>query len=305
MSSVTVRAHLTREAGPSALFLALGVASLAFAPSPTGARAETLEPPIPGYQLVWSDEFEGTSLDPSKFRPSRLGPIRNAVNTSDAITVHDGVLSVRAFTENGRHSAAYLDTEGRFAATYGLYQARIRFRSAPGEWCAFWLLSPTVGNPVGDPGRAGTEVDIVEHRAQDQRLRNVLDEPSFTIHWDGYDRRHKMVAAHVPAPRALRPLQGEWHTYAVLWTDREYRFFVDGAELWKTAKAVSRRSQFVLFSCEVEDGGYAGRIPPAGYGPRSTSQVGMDVDWVRLWQRAPAPAKVAERERPQAPPQAP
>ena len=29
-------------------------------------------------------------------------------------------------------------------------------------WSAFWMMSPTVGHPIGDPTNAGVEVDVVE-----------------------------------------------------------------------------------------------------------------------------------------------
>jgi hypothetical protein len=43
-------------------------------------------PPLEGYQLVWSDEFEGDTLDLSKWDCRNLGKRRDAINVKDAVS---------------------------------------------------------------------------------------------------------------------------------------------------------------------------------------------------------------------------
>jgi beta-glucanase (GH16 family) len=241
--------------------------------------------PPPGYALVWEDEFQGASLaaDWNALSEQR----HDALSTPQAISVSGGVLTVTTYTgPDGVHRTGFLTTEGSFEARYGYFEARIRFVSAPGNWCAFWLAAATIGDPLGDPGTAGVEIDVVEHRVTDQDGWDALrDMVALNLNWDGYDENKKNVQRVVPLPDGA-PVQGSWHVYGVLWTETGYTFYVDGRPLWTTAAALSHRPQDLRLTCEVDDGGWAGFVPPDGYGSRAASTARMEVDWVRAWQRS-------------------
>lgn len=256
------------------------------APSPgTPPVSGPSQDPLPpaGYSLVFADEFDGTVLDTTVWTPLEEQR-RDALSTADAAAVRNGLLTVTTWTERGTHYTGFLSTAGKFEARYGYFEARIRFHSSPGSWCAFWLLSPSVGVPLGDPGTAGTEIDVVEHRVTDQSGWDALaDMVAFNINWDGYDEHWKNVQRVVALPDGA-PVQGVWHTYGVLWTETEYTFYVDHVPLWTTSTAVSHRAQDLRLTCEVDDATWAGDVPTGGYGSRATSVTKMEVDWVRAWQ---------------------
>ncbi len=251
-------------------------------PPPSGGSAAL---PPAGYRLVWQDEFDGTALDTTKWMAVD-GPRRDAENTPDAVSVGGGLLTVTTSTESGHHETGFLQTDGRFEATYGYFEARIRFSDAPGEWCAFWLQSPTNGDPMGDPAHAGVEIDVVEHRVTDQGGWQLGDFVALNLNWDGYgsDRKNAQLVTKIAGNA---PVQGQWHTYGVLWTGAGYTFYVDAVAIWNITEAVSQRSESVRLTCEVQDASWAGYVPPGGYGPRGTSTTGMQVDWVRVWQAGP------------------
>ena len=185
------------------------------------------EPPRPGYRLVWHDEFDGTALDTAKWT-AYAGPRRGAQNTPDAVAVADGVLTITTYTEDGV-ALHRLHRHGRqFLTTYGWFEARIRFESSPGEWGAFWLQSPTMGNPVGDVAAAGAEIDVVEHRFSDTADADISNSYGINLHWDGYGAAHRHAGGRGAPPAGAPPLQAGWHTYAVLWTPERYTFFLDG-----------------------------------------------------------------------------
>ena len=52
-----------------------------------------------------------------------------------------------------------------------------------------------------------------------------------------------------------------WHTFGLLWTDEEYVLYVDGKKTWRTDKAISGRSEYIILSLEV--GRWAGDISQA------------------------------------------
>ena len=255
--------------------------------SPRVARVapQQIPPPRPGYDLVWHDEFEGTSLDTTKWT-AHAGPRRDAQNTPDAVTLADGVLTITTYSAGGVPFTGFIDTARRFLTAYGWFEARIRFESSPGEWGAFWLQSPTMGNPLGDPAAAGAEIDVAEHRATDAAGTDISNSYAINLHWDGYGAAHKHAGGQGGPPPGAAPLQGDWHTYALWWTPERYVFYLDGVEQWATTEGVSRRPEYVMLTCEVQEALWAGHVPAGGYGPRDRSATRMQVDWVRVWQAA-------------------
>ncbi len=267
---------------PRALSASLLVLLCACVPYAGRTAPAAIQPPRPGYRLVWHDEFDGAALDTAKWT-AYAGARRDAQNSPAAVAVADGALTITTYTEGGVHRTGFIDTANRFLTTYGWLEARIRFESSPGEWGAFWIQSPTMGNPVGDVAAAGAEIDVAEHRFSDSAGADISNSYGINLHWDGYGAAHRH-AGGIGAPPAGAPrLQGGWHLYAVRWTPESYTFFLDGVEQWATRESVSRRPEFIKLTCEVQDGGWAGHIPAGGYGPRDRSATRMQVDWVRVW----------------------
>jgi beta-glucanase (GH16 family) len=250
----------------------------------SGASEVRPSAPIPsGYALVWSDEFEGASLDTSKWTISTK--LRDdAQQTADAVAVSDGNLHISYYTVDGIHYTAFLKTVGKFETTYGFFEARIRFRDSPGTHSSFWLQSTSIGTPLGDPGVAGTEIDIIEHRAMGMTMQDVTAGIISNLHWDGYDAGvEQSRSSGLQQPPGPSP-QGNFHDYGVLWTPSGYTFYYDGAPQWQSSDAVSDHPEFILLTGEVQDHSWAGVVPPTGYGPPSSSTTGIDVSWVRVWQ---------------------
>lgn len=234
--------------------------------------------PPAGYQLVWADEFEGNVLDAQKWSHRQPGPRRDAVNVPEAVQVAEGLLTITTWTEKGTHYTGMISTAGRFEAGPGYYEARVRFADAPGMWSAWWLQTPTMGRPLGDPGKAGMEVDIFEHRVVDRTGKNLTDRVQHALHWDGYGAHHRS-RSHLTPPLGLGK---GWHVFGLEWTNAEYRFYVDGKLSWRSGP-VSRRPEFMILSAEVHDNHWAGQVPEGGYGSRATSRVQFQVDYVRYY----------------------
>ncbi len=243
------------------------------------------EPP-PGYRLKWADEFDGTQLDGTKWKNWLPGKRRDAINTPDAVTVADGKLTITTFTEDGKHYTGMVCTQGIFEPSLGYYEARIQWNDAPGTWSVFWSISdlmllPDMGIHIGDPAKAGTEVDFVEHRETDHEGKRMAGQANFTLHWDGY-------AAHRNGSGLLTPdlgLDKGFHIYGCEWSEVGYRFFIDGKLIWETPGPVSRRPQMLVLSTEVANKLWSWSIPEGGYGDRASSKVKFVVDYVRFYSR--------------------
>jgi beta-glucanase (GH16 family) len=231
------------------------------------AHAPETAIPVKGYTLVWSDEFDGATLDLNKWDYRGLGPRRDAVNVKDTVTLDGkGHLVLTTKKQGDTYHTAMIGTQGKFEATFGYFECRVRLQKQVGHWSAFWLQTPTMAKPLNNPAIAGTEIDIFEY------LRREGDTLHHTLHWDGYGKHHKSAKK---TPR-IPGLSRGWHTFGLLWTEKEYVFYVDGKETWRTGKAVSQRAEYMILSLEV--GKWAGAIAKARL-PDS-----LTVDYVRVYQ---------------------
>lgn len=234
-----------------------------------------------GYTLAWHDEFDGTQLDPAKWSHYAPGPRRDAVNVPEAVTLdgqgHLVITTSRvevpdeksAGKKRTEYHTGMITTRDTYQTRYGYFEARIQFQREIGHWSAFWIQTPTMANPVGDPATAGVEIDIIEY------LRNG-DYPTkaqHTIHWDVRTPQQKrdFAAPIIPA------IAEGFHAYACEWTPDVLIFYVDGRETWRTTKAVPRREEYMILSLEV--GKWADDIAKANL-PDS-----MMVDWVRVYKK--------------------
>jgi len=240
------------------------------------------DPQVPpaGYTLEWSDEFSGTVMDPEKWDHRLLGPRRDGVNSANAVSMSgDGKIVLTTSQVGDEYHTAMIGTGGKFAATFGYWEARMRLQDEQGHWSAFWLQSPTMGNPIGDPATAGVEIDVVEYHSR------WGDTVQFAYHWDGYGSNHKTRNNS----STTAGLADGFHTFGVLWTADEYIFYVDGVEKWRSSEAVSHRPQYAILSLEV--GTWAGSIQNASLPD------GIEVDYVR-WYSPPIEPSAIEMTDP-------
>ncbi|MEA2131318.1 MAG: hypothetical protein QOJ85_4209, partial [Solirubrobacteraceae bacterium] len=260
-----------------------------------GAPIASAAPP-PG-PPAWADEFDGTSLDLTRWSHRATGPRNDGVLTPDAVTVTGGALVIKTYTDAGRHFSGMISTLRNgptgFDQAYGYFEARMKFNSSPGQWSAFWLQSPTIAMPLGDPAAAGVEMDIAEHRARCADAlqpictpaNNITNRVQQALIWDGYGPESKA------AVRLSDPLTGlandGWHTWALRWRPTGLTFYYDNAVTWTQTGPISRHSQYIILSSEV-GASFAGALPgQGGYGTRDTSTTNMQVDYVRVWTFAP------------------
>ncbi len=273
-----------------ALLAATVLASCATATPPQDTRNETRP-------LLFSDEFEGTTLDRSKW--STIGPEfwvndeqQAYVDRPDVIEVRDGMLVLTprfapGVDTNTKRMADFIagriESRGKFDFTYGNAEARIRMPDAVGVWPAFWLLGqgrwPTTG-----------EIDIMEY-VGDKSWTGVA------MHGPGYSGETPFVNRYYfPDGQDVTG----WHTYAAEWTPDAVEFSVDGRATYRVTKAmVEHYGKWVYDTPEhvilnfALGGAYPGKvngIKSPYYGlPQSTvdaikrGDLAMEVDWVRVW----------------------
>jgi len=184
---------------------------------PDAAGVASTTPRAVTYQLVWSDEFDGTSVDGSKWNQDNGNPNVNnekeyyqAANAT--VTGGNLVITARQQSMGGQpYTSAKLQTYGKFSTTYGRIEARIKLPMVQGTWPAFWMLGNNINTGAGWPTCG--EIDIMEHV-------NTTNTILGTMHWNGGN-------GHVQYGLSTNTTPGDYHVYAVEWDNSEIRWYVD------------------------------------------------------------------------------
>jgi len=263
------------------------------------------------WKIVWSDEFDGTELDTTKweYRTHIWGKrhpcfsedgiiLDNNSNAIFKITEKDGVIcsphlqtgsnwidSPRE-SDNVSNAVEHENNSGlkwpigklqkpKFTHRYGYYECRCRLQKHAGWWSAFWLQSQIIGSSL-DPGLSGIEVDIMESFNPGEVSVHVL-------HYDGYGEDHKrrIIGEHKNGMTL-----DEYHRFGVLWEPDGYTFYIDGIQDGEKAESpVSHIPQFILISTEVN--GYRTSAHAPTEEAKNAAKVGDEfvVDYVRVFDR--------------------
>lgn len=241
------------------------------------------------YSLVWSDEFNGTSVDESVWNYNIGGggwgnnELQYYTKRPENIRVQNGCLEIEARKEtydNREYTSGRLYSKGKKSFLYGKMEARIKFPGGVGTWPAFWMMGETGGWP-----KCG-EIDIMEH------VGYLDNRASFALHTqdkNGMNGRNWHATHFFDAP-----LSNDFHIYGVEWCQEEekgkdcIRFYVDGVEYataWETQIGDHDSWPFYqphYFILNLAIGGnMGGKVDDAIFNQQRI----MYVDWVRVYQR--------------------
>ena len=250
------------------------------------AATSVLGAPPPGYYLVWSDEFNGTTLDTTKWDYWLLGGRRDAVNTTAAVAETNGALVISTYTSGGVNYTAIVANDQKFRTKYGYWESSVKWGDTNGMWSAIWMQSPTMGANINDPFTSGSEIDIAEHRYVDGSGNFIANQIQPNVHWNGYGADARSSGGN----NYGSGLATGFHTYGFLWTPTDYTISIDGSNVrnWNfgvNGVPVSRSTEWMIFSSEVDDTSttWAGLIPPGGYGDLGVTGVKMAIDYARYY----------------------
>lgn len=178
----------------------------------------------PNWKLVWSDEFDGTTLNRSNWTPE-IGTgsggwgnneLQYYTDRSQNLQVTGGNLVITARKESYggmNYTSARIKTQNLKSFTYGKIEARIKLPSGQGLWPAFWMLGSNIST-VGWPYSG--ETDIMERVNNNPYVNG-------TVHWD--------AGGHAEYGRVSGNLDfSQYHVYSVEWDSKYIRWFVDGQQ---------------------------------------------------------------------------
>lgn len=217
--------YISKNKGNKALAIALlSVVSLSF----TGCdEDEKQSVSSRNWQLVWSDEFNGSAGElPNESKwDFDLGnnggwgnqELENYTKNPENVSLDGkGNLVITAIKTGNTYTSARVKTQGKFTQAYGRFEARLKTPYGPGIWPAFWMLGANVGE-VGWP-MCG-EIDIMELKGQQPNIIHG------TIHGPGYSAGNALSSTY-----ALRfgRFDQEYHIFALEWTPDQLDFYCDG-----------------------------------------------------------------------------
>jgi beta-glucanase (GH16 family) len=252
-------------------------------------------PEVPEYELVWSDEFDGTGVIDGEnwFHQTQLpngvswynGEVQHYTDRVENSYVADGYLHIAAikesFTDQGQtknYTSARLNS--KYAFQYGRVEVMAKLPTGRGTWPAIWMLGRNITEPGGywtaQYGTTGWpacgEIDIMEH-------------------W-GFDQDVIQAATHTPSSSGNTvnkgSIQGEdvsntFHLYAMEWTAEKIDFYYDDT-LYYTYQPSGKNNdnwpfnapQYLLLNIAM--GGVGGEIDP------NFTSSEMVIDYVRVYQ---------------------
>jgi beta-glucanase (GH16 family) len=184
-----------------------------------------VSPPPGSGNLVFDDEFNGASVDTSKWRVRNNSWAANelSIDTSrpSNVFVSNGVLTLRAQREQytvgsttRSYTSGYLDTIGLSGHEYGRWEMRAKLPSAQGLWPAFWLR--------GDHSTG--EIDILEAIGG---LPQMTVQTVFPNTNDGSVKK-----SHVDNFAAGDSISA-WHVYGFTWTPTSMTWDIDGVTAFR------------------------------------------------------------------------
>ena len=236
---------------------------------------------LAAWNLVWSDEFDGTALDPAKWRSCGDGPRRGGYWDIGNAIVENGNLILRTdYQSGGRFGPGWysgaVETQYRYEKTYGYFECRCICPGSDGLWGAFWMFSRGVGLIDGS-GADGAEIDIFESPLFGDALKK--NAVTHTIHFDGYGADHQ--SAFLGYYKADHPYT-QFNTYGLEWNENECIFYINGVETERIdGKYVSQVDEYMLLSVEV---GGNDCVPEK---PDVLRNADMIIDYVRVYDRKP------------------
>ena len=187
-------------------------------------------PPLEGWTMIWNDEFDGSSINTSKWEHEVNGwgggnnELQYYTDRPENSFIENGKLVIKALKETytgedgtREYTSARLRTLNRGDWLYGRFDIMAKLPFGQGLWPAIWML-PTDWAYGG--WAASGEIDIMELLGHDPT--RVYG----TIHYGGaYPNNTQSGSSYSLADASF---SDEFHLFTLEWDTTEFRWYVDG-----------------------------------------------------------------------------
>ena len=232
-------------------------------------------------ELVWSDEFDGTTLNLDNWTyelgdgcPNLCGWGNNELQeyTDNNHRLEEGMLIISAQKiSSNNYTSTRIVTKGKQEFQYGRIEARVKVPSGAGMWPAFWAL----GNDIETNSWPNCgEIDIVEYVGKNPgQIFTSVHTPS------SYGNTVNSMITNVPN------VEEDFHNYAVEWNENFIDFFFDDIRVYtyfvqtKNQNTWPFNKPFFLIINLAVGGNFGGPVASDLVFPRD-----YFIDYVRVYQ---------------------
>jgi beta-glucanase (GH16 family) len=232
--------------------------------------------------LVWQDEFEGTSLNPSNWTyeigtgQSGWGNNELQYYTANNTSFVEGhlVITAKRETLNGsQFTSSRIVTLGKQNFQYGRVDIRAALPRGQGIWPALWMLGSNFST-VGWP--ASGEIDIMEMIGGSGRENTVHG----TVHWENQGQR-----ANFGGFRTLptSTFNGRFYVFSIIWDENSISWLINNSEFHRIDTTPAELDEFrneFFFIFNLAVGGNWPGSPDA----TTTFPQNLIVDYIRVFQ---------------------
>jgi beta-glucanase (GH16 family) len=233
-------------------------------------------PKTSSWSLSFDDEFDGLSLDTTKWHPhDHFCGVRNdelQAYMPENITVANGLCREKCEKRTVNYgycgqpsivkdyASAMMVTMDKFDQKFGYFEMRCKIPKGKGLWPAFWLLPYNKWPP---------EIDILEILCHEPNKIYMTNH--YTVNGQHQSKGGAWTGSDFSA---------DFHTFGVEWDSSKIVWYVDGVERFRSTSGVPAEPFFILVNLAL-----GGAWPGA---PDSTTILPayFDIDWVRVYKKA-------------------
>lgn len=239
------------------------------------------------YNLVWSDEFDGASINTSNWGYDTggggwgNGELQTYTSSASNSYISNGSLVIKAINNSGSYTSARLKTQGKKFWQYGKIEARIKLPYGKGIWPAFWMLGTNITAPgVGWP-KCG-EIDIMEMIGGTPSANGGDQRVFGTGHWY-QDAATPHASYGLSKSITSGKLSDAFHTFTIIWDASKIIWLMDNVNyctlnITPTALSEFKAPFFIILNIAV-GGAWPGNPDGTTVFPQT-----MEVDYVRVYQ---------------------
>ena len=226
-------------------------------------------PSIPGYRLVFDDEFSGSKLDGRRWATSLPWGNTNHGEQQyyrpSAVSLGRGVVTITASkrpTGGKPFTSGAISSYRHFAFKYGRAEARCQVPAGAGLWSAFWLLARMKSG--------NEEADVMEV------LGSNPSQGFAVLHYGTMTNKGRALSTYRGPD-----FSAGWHTFSLDWRPGVMIWYVDGVERYRVTRNVPSDPMIVIANLSV-GGADSWAGPPDRY---TAFPASLKIDYIRVFQR--------------------
>lgn len=233
----------------------------------------------PSMQLVWQDEFGGSTLNPD-YWSYELGngcsvgicgwgnnELETYTNNEANVKLESDKLIITAINTGGSYTSARIKTQAKIKPRYGRIDVRAKLPKGQGIWPAIWMLGENI-TTVNWP--ACGEIDIMELVGHEPAKSHG------TVHFDQGGYKSSTGSTSL----ASGDFSDSFHVFSLVWEQNKITWYVDNKSFKTFNHTESEFNQPFFFIMNVAVGGNW----PGSPNETTIFPQRMEVDYIRVFQ---------------------